>query len=63
MSTAVNLACRCNLGHGITRALIDYDATLKSALSQAGFADTMHVKWSVRRSVCTRTSCKAVPKR
>lgn len=23
--------------HGITRALIDYDATLKSALSQAGF--------------------------
>ncbi|KAG0752700.1 hypothetical protein G6F22_021761 [Rhizopus arrhizus] len=23
--------------HGITRALIDYDATLKPALSQAGF--------------------------
>jgi small subunit ribosomal protein S9 len=23
--------------HGITRALIDYDAGLKSALSQAGF--------------------------
>ena len=23
--------------HGITRALIDYDATLKSALSHAGF--------------------------
>jgi small subunit ribosomal protein S9 len=23
--------------HGITRALVDYDATLKSALSQAGF--------------------------
>lgn len=23
--------------HGVTRALIDYDATLKSALSQAGF--------------------------
>ena len=25
--------------HGITRALIDYDATLKPALSQAGFRD------------------------
>ena len=25
------------VGHGITRALIDYDATLKSELSKAGF--------------------------
>jgi small subunit ribosomal protein S9 len=39
--------------HGITRALIDYDATLKSVLSQAGFVTRDAVKWSVKRSVCT----------
>jgi small subunit ribosomal protein S9 len=37
--------------HGITRALIDYDATLKPALSQAGFVtrDAREVERSARR--------------
>jgi small subunit ribosomal protein S9 len=36
--------------HGITRALIDYDASLKPVLSQAGFVTP--AKSSARRSVC-----------
>ena len=34
--------------HGITRALIDYDAALKPALSQAG------LKWNVKKQVCAK---------
>jgi small subunit ribosomal protein S9 len=49
--------------HGITRALIDYDATLKPALSQAGFVTRDAVKSNVRRSACTRTPRQAVLKR
>jgi len=39
--------------HGITRALIDYDAALKPALSQAGFV-TRDAKLSVKNRACAK---------
>ena len=44
--------------HGITRALIDYDATLKSALSQAGFV-TRDAREVERKKVGLRSARRA----
>ena len=40
--------------HGITRALIDFDAALKPALSQAGFVTRDAVKLNVKNQVCAK---------
>ena len=40
--------------HGITRALIEYDAALKPALSKAGFVTAMPAKLNVRKSASTK---------
>ena len=39
--------------HGITRALIDYDAALKPDLAAPASSPAMHAKSSVRKSACT----------
>ncbi len=44
--------------HGITRALIDYDATLKSGLSQAGFV-TRDAREVERKKVGLRSARRA----
>ena len=44
--------------HGITRALIDYDATLKPALSQAGFV-TRDAREVERKKVGLRSARRA----
>ena len=40
--------------HGITRALIEYDAALKPTLSAAGLLRATRVRSSARKSACTR---------
>ena len=40
--------------HGISRALVVYDATLKSALRKAGWSREMRARSSARRWACTR---------
>ena len=40
--------------HGITRALIDYDANLKSTLSKAGLVTRDARKSNVKKPVCAR---------
>ena len=40
--------------HGITRALIDFDAALKPILRNAGLVTVMRVKWNERRLACVR---------
>jgi small subunit ribosomal protein S9 len=46
--------------HGITRALIEYDAALKPAL-QGWFVPAMPAKWNARRSVSTRHVASSSP--
>ena len=44
--------------HGVTRALIDYDAALKPALSQAGFV-TRDAREVERKKVCLHSARRA----
>jgi len=40
--------------HGIARALVEHDESLRPTLRQAGLRPVMHVWSSVRRSACTK---------
>jgi small subunit ribosomal protein S9 len=40
--------------HGITRALIDYDAALKPACHKPASLPAMRVKWNVKNSACAK---------
>src|SRR3569832_162503 len=40
--------------HGIARALVEHDESLRSPLRRAGSSPAMPARWSARRSACTR---------